>query len=123
VTEPPTPPPAQPPYGDYPVHPYGQPPYGQPPYGGFAAPDHPQAMLVLILGILGLVMCQVISVVAWVMGNRVLAEIDASGGRVGGRSTANAGRICGIVGTALLGLYLVAGIVGLVAILVSVSNA
>ena len=77
--------------------------YGAPPYGGFAAPDHQQAVLVLILGILGLVLCQVISPFAWVMGNRVVAEIDASNGQLGGRSTANAGRICGIVGTFLLG--------------------
>jgi hypothetical protein len=104
--------------------PYGQPPYGQPnpqvPYGapqgpayGAFAPDHPQATLVLILGILGLVLCQVISPFAWVMGNRVIREIDASGGAVGGRSAANAGRICGIIGTALigLGLLIVVGVI------------
>ncbi len=85
---------SQPPYGSYPPN-----QYGAPPYGGFGAPDHPQATTVLILGILGLVLCQLISPFAWVMGNRVVAEIDASNGQLGGRSTANAGRICGIVGT------------------------
>ena len=60
----------------------------------------------LILGILGLVVCQLISPFAWVMGNRVVAEIDASNGQLGGRSQANAGRICGIVGTFLMGLAL-----------------
>jgi hypothetical protein len=99
VTQPPTPPPGQPPYGDYPPN-----QYGQPPLGGYAPPDHPQALLVLILGILGLVMCQFISPVAWVMGNRVVQEIDASGGQLGGRGAANAGRICGIVGTVLIGV-------------------
>ena len=97
--------------GQQPQAPYGQPPqvpYGAPQaptYGAFA-PDHPQATLVLILGILGLVLCQVISPFAWVMGNRVIREIDASGGTMGGRSSANAGRICGIIGTALFGLAL-----------------
>ena len=127
MTQPPAPPsgpppgqpPGQPPYGDYPPNQYGPPP----PYGGFGPPDHDQAMLVLILGILGLVLCQVISVVAWVMGNRVVAEIDASGGRVGGRSTANAGRICGIIGTALFAFYFVVGIIGIVVILFSIPDA
>jgi hypothetical protein len=84
------------------------------PYGGFAPPDHQQAVLVLILGILGLVLCQAISPFAWVMGNRVVAEIDASNGQVGGRSLANAGRICGIVGTALIGLAILVVIAALV---------
>ena len=97
MTQPPPPPPGQPPSGNYPPN-----QYGMTPYGGFAPPDHQQAVLVLILGILGLVLCQVISPFAWVMGNRVIAEIDASNGQVGGRSTANAGRICGIVGTCLI---------------------
>ena len=114
VTQPPTPPPGQPPYGDYPPN-----QYGQPPLGGYAPQDHPQALLVLILGILGLVMCTVISPIAWVMGNRVVAEIDASGGQVGGRSTANAGRICGIVGTVLIGVALVIVIVSVVVILIA----
>jgi uncharacterized membrane protein YjgN (DUF898 family) len=70
--------------------------------GGYVPPDHHQAVTVLILGILGLVLCQVISPFAWVMGNRVVREIDASNGQFGGRGTANAGRICGIVGTFLL---------------------
>ncbi|HEX5086213.1 MAG TPA: DUF4190 domain-containing protein [Nocardioides sp.] len=91
--------PPPPPYGGPPPNPYG------PPHA-FGAPDHPQATTVLVLGILGLVLCQVLSIVAWVMGNRVVREIDVSNGQLGGRSQANAGRICGIVGTALMGLGL-----------------
>ena len=83
-----------PPYGGYPPPPY------------FAPRDHPSATTVLVLGILGLVACQVLSPIAWVMGNRVVGEIDASHGQVGGRSAANAGRICGIIGTVLLGISL-----------------
>ncbi|QCW51735.1 DUF4190 domain-containing protein [Nocardioides dongxiaopingii] len=63
--------------------------------------DHPEATTVLVLGILGLVLCQVLGIIAWVKGNRVVAEIDSSGGRYGARSAANAGRICGMVATLL----------------------
>jgi hypothetical protein len=108
--------PPNPPYGE-PQNPYGQggqpDPYAQggqgyphAPYGGYGAPpaDHPQATTVLVLGIISLVLCQILGPFAWVMGNRVVREIDAAGGTVGGRSTANAGRICGIIATALFGL-------------------
>jgi uncharacterized membrane protein YjgN (DUF898 family) len=97
--------PNQPPY--QPNQPY-QPPY-QPQYQ--VLPDHPQATTVLVLGILGLVLCGLIAPFAWAMGNRVLAEIDASRGMIGGRGSANAGRIMGIIGTALiiLGVVLVVG--------------
>ena len=88
---------------------YGQPPqYGQ--YGGYgAAPtaDHPQSTTVLVLGIVSLVVCSILGPFAWMMGNRVVREIDASRGLLGGRSSANAGRICGIIATVLLGLGLV----------------
>ena len=87
-----TPPPS---YGGYPGQPY------------YPPRDHPQATTVLVLGILGLVLCQVLSPIAWVMGNRVVREIDAGRGQVGGRSAANAGRICGIIGSVLLIVSLV----------------
>ncbi len=75
-----------------------QQPY-QPPY---RPPDHPQTTTILILGICGLVLCQVLGPFAWSMGNKALREIDASGGQVGGRDTVNVGRILGIVATILL---------------------
>src|SRR6478736_5465940 len=95
------------------------PQYGQPPYAGFGPPDHPQAILVLILGIVGLVVCGLVAPFAWVMGNRVVNEIDASNGQFGGRSSANAGKICGIIGTALIALGLLAGIAIVVLALVT----
>jgi uncharacterized membrane protein YjgN (DUF898 family) len=72
-------------------------------------PNHPQATSTLVLGILGLVVCAVIAPFAWSMGSKTVQEIDASGGRWGGRSEANSGRILGMVGTILLvgGLALV----------------
>jgi uncharacterized membrane protein YjgN (DUF898 family) len=62
-----------------------------------------------VLGILGIVVCGIIAPFAWVMGNRVVGEIDASGGRWGGRTEANVGRILGIIGSVLiiLGVVLV----------------
>jgi hypothetical protein len=86
---------------------YGQPQYNQ--YGGQGpVTDHPQSTTVLVLGIVSLVVCSILGPFAWVMGNRVVREIDASRGMMGGRSSANAGRICGIIATVLLGLGLVA---------------
>ena len=105
MTQPPN---GQPPYGSYPPN-----QYGGPQSGGFVPPDHQHALVVLVLGILGFAVCPGISPFAWVMGNRVVAEIDASNGQLGGRSMANAGRICGIVGTAIIGLVLLAGIAGI----------
>lgn len=93
---------------------YGQQPYPQAPPPGYPArgqvqyaPDHPRATTTLVLGILGLVLCQVLAPFAWVMGRRTLNEIEASQGRVGGRGAAQAGYVLGIVGTVLLVLGLI----------------
>lgn len=74
-----------------------------PPPGGYhPVPDHPQATTALVLGILGIVLCQVLGPIAWWMGKKARDEIDASGGALGGRGNAQAGYIMGIVGTVLL---------------------
>jgi hypothetical protein len=101
----------QPPY-QQPYPPQGYPAQGYPPPGYPQAPiqyapDHPRATTSLVLGILGVVLCQVIAPFAWSMGKKTLDEIDASQGRVGGRGAAQAGYILGIVGTVLLALSLV----------------
>lgn len=95
------------PYGGQP-NPYQ--PAGQAPgyAGGYPPQDHPQATTVLIIGILSLLLCSIAGPFAWVMGNRVVSEIDSSGGRIGGRSSANAGRICGIIATVFMALSAVA---------------
>jgi hypothetical protein len=84
---------------------------GYPPQPGYApqapiqyAPDHPRATTAMVLGILGVVLCQVLAPFAWVIGKRTLNEIDAAHGRMGGRGAAQAGYVLGIVGTVLLGL-------------------
>lgn len=91
--------------------PPGYVPYGTPQYlpgYGPPAPDHPQATLILIFGILGVVGITVLGPVAWILGNNALKEIDASNGMIGGRGNVNAGRICGIIATVILGISLVA---------------
>lgn len=113
MSQPPLPP-GEPPYGNYP------PQYGQVRYG---PPDHPQATLVLVLGIVGITVCSVVAPVAWVMGGRVVAEIDASNGQIGGRANANAGRILGIVGTALIGLAVVVAVVSVFIFLAAAAEA
>ena len=73
-----------------------------PPGYGYAVPDHPKAQTSLVLGILGLVLCQVIAPFAWSTGKKTVNEIDASGGRLGGRSQAQTGYVLGIVGSVIL---------------------
>jgi hypothetical protein len=106
-------------YGQQPGQPYGAPypsqGYGQQPgypeaYQGGYAPDHPKATTSLILGILGIVICGVIAPFAWRMGKRTVDEIDASNGQLGGRGSAQAGYILGLIGTVLLALGLLFGL-------------
>ena len=81
---------------------------------GRPAYDHPKATTILVMGILGLVLCQVLGPFAWSMGSKALREIDASQGTLGGRETVNIGRILGIVSTVLLGLGILAVLLVLV---------
>ncbi|GAB3111898.1 hypothetical protein GCM10027055_13530 [Janibacter alkaliphilus] len=94
-----TPPPASPP------------PAPGPPPGGAGPVDHPDGTKILVLGILGLVCCSFLGPFAWVMGNRVMAEIDASPGRYSNRQTVNIGRILGIIATVLLVIGVIFGII------------
>jgi hypothetical protein len=66
--------------------------------------------LILVLGILGLVICGFLGIAAWVMGNGDLKQIDAGTMDPAGRSTTNAGRICGMIATILLALAVVGGV-------------
>lgn len=68
------------------------------------SPKHPDSTTVLVLGILGLALCQVLGPLAWYKGNKVLTEMQANPGKWSGESEVNIGRILGIIGTALLGL-------------------
>ena len=78
-------------------------------------PEQSQATTILVIGILGLVLCQVLAPFAWVMGNNELAAIDSGLRSPENRSTANAGKILGIIGTVFLGLGVIVGILLVVA--------
>jgi hypothetical protein len=75
-----------------------------------AYPEQSQATTALVLGILGIVCCQVLSIVAWIMGNNELEGIKAGRRNPANEGTANAARILGIIGTALLAVGVVVGI-------------
>jgi hypothetical protein len=70
-------------------------------------PEQSQATTALVLGILGLVICQVLGPFAWSIGNKELQAIDAGRRPPENRGTANAGKILGIVSTVLLGVGIV----------------
>ncbi|MDP9494488.1 MAG: DUF4190 domain-containing protein [Actinomycetota bacterium] len=74
-------------------------------------PEASQATTALVLGILGIVICQVLAPFAWVMGNKEMQAIDAGRRSPENRGTANAAKILGIVGTVLLGLFIVGAII------------
>ena len=80
-------------------------------YGNYT-PEPPatnKSVLALVLGIVGLTVCPgAASIPAWIIGHEAVKEIDASNGALGGRSTAQAGKITGIIGTVLGGLGLLA---------------
>ena len=69
--------------------------------------------LVLVLGILGLVICQICGVIAWILANGDLKEMDAGRMDPSGRSNTQAGKICGIIATVMMCLGLVLTLVWL----------
>ena len=97
-----------------PQQPYGQVPGYPPQVPVQYAPDHPKATTSLVLGILGVVLCQVIAPFAWSIGKKTLNEIDASNGMMGGRGSAQAGYVLGIVGSVLLILGVVFFVIWLI---------
>ena len=66
-----------------------------------------RGVLILVFGILGLVLCFPFGIAAWIMGSNDLNEIRA--GRIDptGEGLTQAGRICGIVATALAAVGLI----------------
>lgn len=57
---------------------------------------------VLVLGILGIVLCPICGIIAWVMGNKDLAAMEAGHMDREGESNTKAGKICGIIATILM---------------------
>lgn len=73
-------------------------------------PEDSQAVLALVLGIIGLVACGVAGPFAWSIGNKELRAIDAGRRSPENRGMANAGKILGIISTVLLVLAVVGGV-------------
>ncbi len=67
-----------------------------------------RGVLILVLGILGLIVRQLLAPVAWIMGKGDMAQIDSGQMDPEGRGLTQAGMILGIVGTIVIVLSLVA---------------
>ena len=117
----------QPPQGPPPPPPPGG--YGPPPQWGYGPPplprrEHPDATLILGFGIASLasvlLLCGILlplAPIAWVKGDRALAEIAASQGTVVGDESVRAGRVMGIIGTVLLVFWAIGVLILLAALL------
>ncbi len=67
--------------------------------------------LILILGILGLVMCGILTgIPAWIMGKNDLKAMAAGDMDPAGQNLTNVGKILGIISVALTALFVVGGI-------------
>jgi ABC-type Fe3+ transport system permease subunit len=78
-------------------------------------PEASQASTALVLSIVGLVCCQVLGIVAWIMANNELEAIKAGRRNPANEGTASAARIIGIVATVLLCVGVVLLIISLIA--------
>ena len=88
-----------------------QPEYGSGPYGAPAV-QHPQAIIAMVLGILGLAVCPLIGIAALVLGSKARKEIDAAPGRFAGRGMATAGFVLGIISIVITVLVILAVVLG-----------
>ena len=80
------------------------PPVGPPAAGG--TPATGRAITILVLGILGLLCCNLLSPVAWVMGHGELRDIRAGQAPPQDYSLAQIGMVLGILGSLLLAFAL-----------------
>ena len=69
---------------------------------------------VLVLGILGIVVCFILGIIAWIMGNTDLSAMRAGTMDPSGEGLTQAGRICGIISVALGVLGFCLGIVWII---------
>ena len=75
--------------------------------------------LILAFGILGLVVCQLFGVAAWVMANNDLKEMNRGYMDPSGRDLTQTGRILGMVATGLMAISLLIVILVLLVSIVS----
>jgi len=76
-----------------------------------AYPQAHRGGAILALGILGLVVCVICGIIAWVMGNGDLRKIDAGLMDPAGRGMTNAGRICGMISVILALVFFVLAVI------------
>jgi len=60
-----------------------------------------RGVAILVLGILGIVVCFICGIIAWVMGNNDLREMAAGTMDLSGRGMTQAGKICGMISVIL----------------------
>lgn len=91
-----------PPPGGYPGYPHQAPPG----YGYAMGVKPHRGVVILVLGICGFAVCVVCGIIAWIMANNDLREMEAGTMDREGYQLTNAGRICGMISTiiAILGL-------------------
>lgn len=69
---------------------------------------------ILVLGILGLVVCAVCGIIAWVMANKDIPKMEAGTMDPEGLGQAKAGKICGMISVILWALAIIAYVVFIV---------
>jgi len=99
-------------YSQGPAHnPYAASSHGAYQSRGYRQPHRGGA--VLTLGILRLVICAPLGIIAWIMGAEDLKSISAGRMDPSGQGTTQAGMICGIIGTVLFGIGLLFWLIAL----------
>ena len=75
------------------------------PFAGQQAMMRPhRGAIILVLGIVGLVVCQPVGIAAWVMGSSDLRAMQAGQMDPSGEGLTKAGKICGMIAVALIAL-------------------
>jgi hypothetical protein len=65
-----------------------------------------RSQLILILGILSLVVCMPLGILAWILGADDLKAMDAGTMDPGGRSSTEVGKVCGMISTMITAIVL-----------------
>jgi hypothetical protein len=103
------------PYGQQSPMPYGQ-PYTLPPQQ-----EHPQGTMILIFGILG-IFITIFAPIAWYLGNKAKAEIQASGMHYSNEQNISIGRMLGKIFTIIALVSIAITIIILIIVAVGVSQ-
>jgi TRAP-type C4-dicarboxylate transport system permease small subunit len=75
-----------------------------------AYPESSQATTALVLGILGLICCQPLGIIAWVLANKELEGIRSGLRNPDNQGMATAARVLGIIGAVFLALGILFGL-------------